>query len=267
MTAPSCRFDDIGWLSARLRLSSIRRSLLKLSLLVTALLPVLLPSTEAVAQVVVMDARGTSYKPGDKIAPGTSVSLKEGERLSLIGADGKSLTLRGPFSGVPASAGASDADPKRALSALLANRDARVKSVGVVRSGTANVKTPDAEAIDITRPGPRCLEEGKPPVFWRPESEKEQPFVVFPADRSWRADFVWKPGQDRMTFPDLSKFDGLTTLLVNIDQQEFALSFTVVPVSLESDLVRASWMLEKGCVQQADALLKRLALTAQGATQ
>ena len=143
--------------------------------------------------------------------------------------------------------------------ALLASREARVKSVGVVRAGTASTKTPDPEAIDITRGGPRCLEEGRPPVFWRPETQESQPFVVFPADRSWRADFVWQSGQDRMVFPDLSKFEGLTTLLVNMDQQEHALSFSVVPSSLESDFVRAAWMLEKGCVQQADALLRALA--------
>jgi hypothetical protein len=62
-----------------------------------------------------------------------------------------------------------------------------------------------------------------------------------------------------MVFPDLSKFEGLTTLLVNIGQQEFALSFSVVPSTLDSDVVRAAWMLERGCVQQADALLRALA--------
>lgn len=217
---------------------------------------------EALAQFVVMDARGVAYKPGDKLAPGTAVSLKEGERLSVIGADGKSITLRGPYAGALAATGGTAQDPKQALNALLASREARVKSVGVVRSGTASVKTPDPEAIDITRAGPRCLTEGRPPIFWRPDAQAEAPFVVFPADRSWRADFVWQVGQDRMIFPDLSKFEGLTTLLVNIGQQEFALSFSVVPSSLESDVVRASWMLEKGCVQQADALLRALASSA-----
>ncbi len=237
-------------------------SLLRLVMLscLTCLLWLTMPS--AMAQFVVMDARGVAHKPGDKLAAGTNVTLKEGERLSVIGADGKTITLRGPYTGVLAATSAAAADSKQALSALLASREARVKSVGVVRSGTATVKTPDSEAIDVTRPGPRCLTEGRPPVFWRPEVQVEEPFVVFPADRSWRADFVWQAGQDRMVFPDLSKFEGLTTLLVNIGQQEFALSFSVVPSTLESDVVRAAWMLERGCVQQADALLRSLAATA-----
>lgn len=252
---------------ARLRAAVPRaRALMYLrSLLLMASACMLWPASVH-AQFVVMDARGVPFKPGDKIAAGTSVALKEGERLSVIGADGKSIMLRGPYSGQLAAAGGGPAqDPKQALTALIASRDARVKSVGVVRSGVAGVKTPDPEAIDITRSGPRCLTEGRPPVFWRPDSSMQQAFVVFPADRSWRADFVWEPGQDRMTFPDLSKFAGLTTLLVNMDQQEFAISFSVVPTTLESDFVRVSWMLEKGCVQQADALLRSISALAAGA--
>ena len=242
-----------------------RKYLLRSGLLASVLL---LFTGTASAQFVVMDARGVAFKAGDKIAAGTNVTLKEGERLSVIGADGKSVTLRGPYAGALAAAGGGAAqDPKQALNALLASRDARVKSVGVVRSGAANVKTPDAESIDITRAGARCLIEGRPPVFWRPDSSTQQAFVVFPADRSWRADFVWEAGQDRLTFPDLSKFEGLTTLLVNIDQQEFAISFSLVPATLESEFVRASWMLEKGCVQQADALLRSITAQARATAQ
>ncbi len=226
-------------------------------LLAFALAMLLLP--HALAQFVVMDARGLAYKPGDKLAAGVTVSLKEGERLSVIGADGKSITLRGPYSGALVAAGGAPQEPRQALSALLASREARVKSVGVVRSGSARVQTPDPEMIDITRAGSRCLAEGRSPVFWRPDAHNEEAFVVFPADRSWRADFVWQAGQDRMVFPDLSKFEGLTTLLVNIGQQEFAISFSVIPSAIDSDFVRAAWMLEKGCVQQADALLRALA--------
>ena len=216
-------------------------------------------SFAALAQFVVMDARGIAYKPGDKITPNTSVVLKEGERLSVIGPDGKSVTLRGPFSGPLSANNAPTPDAKQALTSLLANREARTKSVGVVRSGAATVRTPDPEAIDITRSGARCLTAGARPVLWRPVAGNEQAFVLFPADRSWRADFVWAAGQDRMVLPDLAKFEGLTTLMVNIDQQEFAISFSVIPPTLESEFIRAAWMLEKGCVQQADALLRQLA--------
>jgi len=155
--------------------------------------------------------------------------------------------------------GGKGTDPKKALAALIATRDARTSSVGVVRSGTADVDTPDPAAIDITRGGARCLDEGAKPEFWRPDATSKQPFVMYPVDRSWRADLVWEKGQSRMTMPDLSKFDGVTTVLVNIDQQEFVISFSVIPKAVKDPFILTAWLLEKGCVQQANALLRTIA--------
>jgi hypothetical protein len=59
-----------------------------------------------------------------------------------------------------------------------------------------------------------------------------------------------------MRLPDLSRFDGVTTLLVNLDQQEFALSFHRIPQSIQDPVILSAWMLEKSCIQQADALLR-----------
>ncbi len=232
------------------------RALLRL---LTAGLLLVAAAQALAADWVVMDARGGSFKPGQPVPAGTAVTLKEGERLSLISPDGKAVNLRGPYSG-PATPGATGkaVDPKEALAALLASRDARTRSVGVVRSGTASVATPDSRAIDITRGGPRCLRDGEQPELWRPDSSTMQPFVLVASDRSWRADFVWLAGEDRIRMPDLTRFDGQTTLLVNIEQREFALSFARIPQGIDG-IVLAAWMLEKGCLQQAAALLRELA--------
>lgn len=225
----------------------------------------LLVGASAQAQLVVVEARGAGLRAGQTISATASIALKEGERLVVISPEGRSITLRGPFSGPPAPASAASADPAQALAVLVASRDARTKSVGVVRAGTDTVKTPDPWAIDVTRPGPRCLREGDRPELWRPRAEASQPFVIFPADRSWRADFVWQPGQDRMQLPDLSRFQGLTTLLVNIDQQEHALTFSRIPVAVTDPFILAAWMLERGCIQQGDSLLRILSAQ-QGST-
>jgi hypothetical protein len=84
---------------------------------------------------------------------------------------------------------------------------------------------------------------------------------MYPIDRSWRADLTWEKGQSRMTMPDLSKFDGVTTVLVNIDQQEFVISFSVIPKTVKDPFILTAWLLEKGCVQQANALLRTIAST------
>ncbi len=210
------------------------------------------------AQLIVLQARGGDFKVGQSISPTESISLKEGERLTLIGADGKSITHRGPFKGLPVKKGASKPDPTKALSVLIASRNARTSSIGVIRAGTNAVQTPDHIAIDITRGGPRCLFEGEKPEFWRPNTNKEEPFVMFPVDRSWRADLVWKIGQNRMIMPDLSKFEGTTTVLVNLNKQEFAISFNIIPKTIKDPFIQTAWMLEKGCIQQANSLLTKL---------
>ena len=215
-------------------------------------------SATSYAQLIVMQARGGSYKVGQSISPTKTITLKEGERLTLIGADGKSITHRGPYKGLPVKKGSSNTDATKALSVLIAKRDARTSSIGVIRAGTGAVQVPDPKAIDITRGGPRCLNEGEKPEFWRPNADREQPFVMFPVDRSWRADLVWEVGQDRLIMPDLSKFEGVTTVLVNIDQQEFAISFSVIPTSIKDPIILTAWMLEKGCIQQANSLIKNL---------
>ncbi len=224
----------------------------------------LLPTLALAANLVVLEARGVPLKPGQNIPHDAPITLKEGERLTVIGPNGKSLTLRGPFSGPPMPGGAATTDPKQALAALVATRDARTSSVGVIRAGGDSAKLPQPWLIDMSRAGTRCLQEGELPIWWRPDSSAAQSFIAFPIDRSWRADFQWQPGQDRQRVPPLSRFAGQNTFIIRFEQQEYAVSITTVPKGMDNDFVLTSWMLEKGCVQQADALIRQLEVSAQG---
>lgn len=218
-----------------------------------------LASTSAMAaKLIVIDARAGALRPGMSIESSTALTLKEGERVTLIAPDGKTVALRGPFSGPPATRAGAAADPRQALAALVSTRNSRASSIGAVRAGAGAVKLSDPWLIDISRPGPRCLREGMAPVWWRPEATGSQPFVVFPIDRSWRADFIWEPGQSQLKAPRLQKLEGQTTFIVRSDGQELAIGLNIIPRDIEDDLVLASWMLEKGCIPQADALLARL---------
>lgn len=219
-----------------------------------------LASTAAnAATLIVIDARGGGLKAGQKIDSSKPLALKEGERVTLIGPDGKTITLRGKFSGTPLGNAAPAADPRRALAALINTRNARTSSVGVVRGATDAAPLPQPWLIDISRPGERCLKVGERPIWWRPDATAAQKFIILPVDRSWRADFEWKAGQDTMGVPPLAKFDGQTIFLTRVGDREFPVSLNMVPADLDNDFILASWMLEKGCLQQADALLKRVA--------
>lgn len=223
-----------------------------------ALVGALLTAMPVAAQLVVIDARGGSYKPGASIASSRPVVLKAGERLSLIAPDGRNVVLRGPYNGLPLQRSGEARNARAALGALIATRNARSSSIGAVRGGPDAAALPDPWLIDISRPGARCLREGQTPIWWRPSSVGDVPFVVQPVDRSWRADFVWKNGEDRMRAPRLSKLDGISLFVIRTGDQDNAIGINMIPQGDYDDLVLASWMLEKGCIQQADAFLKRL---------
>lgn len=210
------------------------------------------------ARMIVIDARAGSLKPGMSVESTSALTLKEGERVTLIAPDGKTVALRGPFSGPPATRAGAAANPRQALAALVSTRNSRASSIGAVRAGAGAVKLSDPWLIDISRPGPRCLREGMAPIWWRPDATASQPFVVFPIDRSWRADFIWSPGQSQLQAPRLQKLEGQTMFIVRSDGQELAVGLNIIPKDIEDDLIVASWMLEKGCIPQADALLARL---------
>jgi hypothetical protein len=221
-----------------------------------ALVCVLLPVYSA--ELIVLNARSPNFKVGMKVNSDAAIALKEGEKLTLIGPDGKSKTLKGPYSGPAMESSSTAADPKIALAALVSTRDARTSSVGVIRAGTASVKIPGPWLIDVSRSGPRCLVEGTQPVWWRPAPLDTSEFVVFPADRSWQADFKWEEGQDRQNVPDISNFEGAKAFIVRSKGEEYGISILPVPAGIDNPMVLTSWLLEKGCIQQADALIAQL---------
>ena len=208
-----------------------------------------------------IDARGGGLKPGAKIDSAARLTLKEGERVTVIGPDGKAVTLRGPFSGPPMAKAAAGNDPRSALAALISTRNARTSSVGVVRGGTDAAPLPEPWLIDVSRSGDRCLKEGTRPVWWRPGAAAPETLTVMPIDRSWRADVAWASGQDRLVPPPLGKLDAQTTLVMRGGGEEHVIRINQVPADLPNDFVLASWMLEKGCMQQADALLRQIGRT------
>ena len=61
-----------------------------------------------------------------------------------------------------------------------------------------------------------------------------------------------------MRAPRLSKLDGVSLFIVRSGDQDNPIGINIIPQGDFDDVVLASWMLEKGCIQQADAFLRRL---------
>lgn len=208
--------------------------------------------------LVVVDARGSQLRPGARVDSAAPLSLKAGERVVLVGPDGRVNTVQGPHNGPPAAAGGPVQNPRLALAALIATRNDRASTVGAVRSGALAATLPSPWLIDVSRPGERCIRDDAPPVWWRPAATDAASFVVYPVDRSWRADFQWKPGQDSITAPALIRLDSAKMIVIKTGTQERAIRLNIIPAGIDDPAVLVAWMLEKACVQQADALMRKI---------
>ena len=209
--------------------------------------------------LIVMEARGVNLKAGAQIDGAQVLTLKEGERLTLIRSDGTVLTLRGPFSKTPAPPTAVASDPKQALAALVNTRAARTSSVGVIRAGEEVMPLPEPWLVDLSRSGMRCMIEDQTVTFWRPDASQEARLTLVPSDRSYKADFVWPRGAARLPASKLEFKNEFNFFTIQQADQEFALQLMKIPKAIAEGnrVILIAWLLEKGCTQQADALLRQ----------
>jgi hypothetical protein len=208
--------------------------------------------------LIVMDVRGFKAKVGSSIDSDKPLQLEEGDRITLIRSDGVAVTLRGPYNQPPMPKKSSQTDPKIALAALVTTRDARTNSVGTIRAGKDARALPSPWLIDVTRPGIRCLQQDTQPVFWRPDIDREVNFKIIPADRSYQVDTLWPAKEMNFKSDKIQFLNAQQYLTVTIEDEDFNIQISEIPKEIPEGLLLTGWMIEKGCVQQADALIKQL---------
>src|SRR5438105_4688908 len=113
--------------------------------------------------LVVLEARGVSLRPGQTVDSTKPLSLKQGQHVTLITPAGATLKLDGPYDKAPGSDQAKGLPVTNALSQLVAQRQARIGEVGTTR-GTAATTLPDPWVLDASRAGTVCLRDGSEAV-------------------------------------------------------------------------------------------------------
>lgn len=212
----------------------------------------------AAQSLVVVEVRGVDLKVGSRLDEAQQVKLPAGGKLVVVRSDGTVISLRGPHSGPLKSKAAPSQGAGRALAALVASRTDRANRVGAVRSGANAAPLPSAWLIDITRPGERCLVEGAPIGWWRPVSAATQDFTLSPLDRSWNAQLSFEAGQDTVAITRVSDIEATKSFIIKDQEREYSIRVHLIPKATTEPAVLAGWMIEKGCIQQADALLALL---------
>ena len=207
------------------------------------------------APLVVAEARGIALKPGAVLDSTRPLVLKQGQHVTLISETGSTLKLDGPYNQPPAASGSNGVTLQRTLGALVTQREARAGEFGVTR-GLLLADLPDPWLLDATHNGAGCLMENATPTFWRPDSKATVSFAVAPVDRSWKAQARWPEGQDRLTITTEVPMRGGETYIVTFNGTDSAITTLLVPPSLTNNEMRAAWMANRRCEQQAQALLK-----------
>ncbi|HVW74105.1 MAG TPA: hypothetical protein VHC39_10740 [Rhizomicrobium sp.] len=207
------------------------------------------------AVLVVAEARGIALKPGDTLDAAKPLALKQGQHVTLISETGSTLKLDGPYDRPPTAGGAGGVGLNQTLAALVTQRQARAGEFGVTR-GTVLAALPDPWVLDATHSGNICVMANGTPVFWRPDAHAAASLSVSPADRSWNAKARWPAGQDRIAITTDVPMRAGETYVVTFNGTQSDVTMVQVPASLTNNDMKAGWMANRRCEQQAEALVK-----------
>jgi hypothetical protein len=210
------------------------------------------------AELVVVESHGIRLTPGQPVDGAKPLTLLDGQQVTLLSASGQVVHLEGPSDAPPDSqVKGSGSDVKSAVTALLTERKARTSEVGVVR-GESDVKLPNPWVVDVTHPGTSCVEVGKPVVLWRSGDLSDTQVSIAPADRSWSVSGHWPPNADQLSMPANLPLRDQKSYVVTVGSKPAPVTLRIIPASVTNDAMRAGWMSEVGCDNQATALLAML---------
>jgi hypothetical protein len=210
--------------------------------------------------LVVVEARGVEFKPGDKLNSEGVLRLPAGARLTLVTVRGETVRLRGPFEDRPVrSVAAGQTGVVDSLRNLMTRPTDSALTPGVVRSGQTGADLPEPWIVDIAREGDHCIEAGQPIVFWTAQPSGEAvPFAIRPGDRRWEAKGNWPAGQDRIAMPPTLPIQSGQMVRIAIGAAEVGLILHFVPQNLPSQEMKAAFLLEMKCERQAQAIARTL---------
>ncbi|HEY2008916.1 MAG TPA: hypothetical protein VGH23_08010 [Rhizomicrobium sp.] len=224
--------------------------------LMDVLAGVLMASQAEAAVLVVAEARGIAFKPGDTLDAAKPLVLKQGQHITLVSETGATLKLDGPYDRPPtAGGGGGGVGLNQTLNALITQRQARAGEFGITR-GTVLADLPDPWVLDATHSGNVCVMENGTPIFWRPDASAPASLSVAPADHSWNAKAVWPAGQDRIAVTTDVPMHAGETYVITFNGTQSDVTMVQVPASLTNNDMKAGWMANRRCEQQAEALVK-----------
>lgn len=213
--------------------------------------------------IVVSDSAAIGFARGALVEEGTSLKIPAGERLALIDANGRGLTVRGPFDGPLRASGAGDTGGPAVMAAMRSILDAPATlAIGAVRKAGDGPQPPDPHLIDVSDDATVCVAEGGGAALWRPTPTRRVTLFLTRLATGERAEAEWPANQPTLAWP-------ATMPIVDGEAYQVALAgalskprleVKIVPVGAVS-VASAKRLADAGCRHQALTMLEAIAAT------
>ncbi|MFT7569455.1 MAG: hypothetical protein ACI9JL_000474 [Paracoccaceae bacterium] len=210
-------------------------------------------------EMVVLHVEGTALKRGAVIDGNQTLTLKSGAKVTLVGADGKTVTVQGPSSGKPAGRGSNGAKSSgkvaAILGALLSNEERSTRALGVVRSASAtgSETLPDAWAVNVGQSGTKCV-TADVVKLWRPDATGAAKLQIRKAQSAHSAKADWPAGQAFLPI-NAKTFQSGQNYIISVNGRSSEMKFNVMPAGLNNPTEQAAWMARHNCRDQALAMV------------
>jgi len=211
----------------------------------------------ALAQAIVVRSTGpsaTQYPQGKKLPAGASVSLKPGDRLTVIDRAG-SRVLSGP--GTFALDGTVNRGTGSVMANMMVGGGSRART-GAVRGASVGLEAPTAPdniwAIDVTKGGTYCVADPGSLVLWRPNRADA---ITGKLGANGKTIAVsWKAGSALKLWPnaDIPVVDGQTYVFTGPVTVNSTITLKKLAEVPADQMQVASMLAERGCNAQLDVI-------------
>ena len=242
------------------------------SILVTASLAV---SGVALAQAVVVRSTGpsaTTYPQGKKLAANAKVTLKAGDRITVLDKAGTRV-LAGPGSFTLEATLARDTSAVSRVSNVLASGAAPRTRTGAVRGAVSAPRPTAAPAgpdsvwyIDVSKGGAYCLADPASVVLWRPNRDLEATARLASAAGGKATEITWRKGSPLKLWPvaQLPIVDGAKYTFADPLGPNVSFTLHLVGTPPVDEIGVASLFADKGCTAQLDVFANAASEAAAG---
>jgi len=222
---------------------------------------IFLAAQPARAEMVVIASTAAGVKAGEIIKTGASITVPAGGSVTMVSESGNAVTVTGPFSGIPKTAGGSKGggDLVKSLAGLVAGGGKSSGSLGTMRAapGGGPADPADPWMVNVGKPGKQCFSKSGKTVLWRAKPVRPSELKLKNLADKTRVKTPWPAGANTLPWPKGFALSDGATYLARLKGNRKAAKIVIhlVPDDLPTKAHKAVWMAKRGCVGQARLLL------------